>query len=455
MKILSKLLLAFFLVLGISTSDAQNENNPWQIDLGINAVDFYPTGEDAPLGGYFNEYFNVEDHWSILPSISKISVSKYLGDNFSFGVGGSINKISKYGDASVDDLSYYALDGLIKYNVGDVLNLGSFQPYLGIGGGYAWVDTVGAGTLNGSLGISYMFTDNLGLTAQSTYKHSFEDYLAKHFQHSLGLSFRFGGTDTDGDGIYDKNDACPEVPGLEQFNGCPDTDGDGIEDAKDTCPEVAGLAEYNGCPDTDGDGVSDDKDKCPNVAGLAALAGCPDADGDGVTDGDDNCVNEAGPAANNGCPWPDADGDGVLDKDDQCPNEAGTVANNGCPEVVLPTPEVEAQLTSYARTINFNTGKSTFKEEAYPTLQAITAILKEYPKANFMIEGHTDSVGSQSLNQKLSEARANAVMDYLVNNGVSAARLTAKGYGEDSPIESNNTRAGRAANRRVEVKLVK
>jgi OOP family OmpA-OmpF porin len=454
MKILSKLMLAFLLVLGFSTSNAQNENNPWQIDLGINAVDFYPTGEDRPLGGIFNEYFNANDHWNILPSISSISVSKYLGDNFSFGLGGSINKISKFGDASADDLTYYAVDGLIKYNVGEALSLKCFQPYLGIGGGYTWVDTIGAGTLNGTLGLNYMFTDNLGLSVQSTYKHSFEDYLSKHLQHTLGLSFRFGGTDTDGDGIYDKNDACPEVPGLEQFNGCPDTDGDGIEDAKDTCPEVAGLAEYNGCPDTDGDGISDDKDKCPNVAGLAALAGCPDADGDGVTDGDDNCVNEAGPAANNGCPWPDADGDGVLDKDDQCPNEAGVVANNGCPEVVLPTPEVQAQLTSYARTINFNTGKSSFKEEAYPTLQAITAILKEYPKANFMIEGHTDSVGSNSLNQKLADARANAVMDYLINNGVSAARLNAKGYGEESPIESNNTRAGRAANRRVEVKLV-
>jgi OOP family OmpA-OmpF porin len=454
MKILSKLMLAFLLVLGFSTSNAQNENNPWQIDLGINAVDFYPTGEDRPLGGIFNEYFNANDHWNILPSISSISVSKYLGDNFSFGLGGSINKISKFGDASADDLTYYAVDGLIKYNVGEALSLKCFQPYLGIGGGYTWVDTIGAGTLNGTLGLNYMFTDNLGLSVQSTYKHSFEDYLSKHLQHTLGLSFRFGGTDTDGDGIYDKNDACPEVPGLEQFNGCPDTDGDGIEDAKDTCPEVAGLAEYNGCPDTDGDGISDDKDKCPNVAGLAALAGCPDADGDGVTDGDDNCPNEAGPAANNGCPWPDADGDGVLDKDDQCPNEAGVVANNGCPEVVLPTPEVQAQLTSYARTINFNTGKSSFKEEAYPTLQAITAILKEYPKANFMIEGHTDSVGSNSLNQKLADARANAVMDYLINNGVSAARLNAKGYGEESPIESNNTRAGRAANRRVEVKLV-
>ena len=214
------------------------------------------------------------------------------------------------------------------------------------------------------------------------------------------------------------------------------------------------MAEFNGCPDTDGDGISDNNDNCPNTAGLASLSGCPDADGDGIADGNDNCPNQAGPAANNGCPWPDTDGDGVLDKDDQCPNEAGTVANNGCPEV-LPTPEVEETLTNYARTINFNTGKSTFKEDSYPTLQAIAAILKEYPKANFTIEGHTDSVGSKSSNQLLSERRANAVMDYLVNNGISADRLTAVGYGEDNPIDSNATRAGRANNRRVEVTLVR
>jgi hypothetical protein len=69
--------------------------------------------------------------------------------------------------------------------------------------------------------------------------------------------FKFGGKDTDGDGIYDKDDACPEVAGLAQFNGCPDTDGDGIQDSEDACPEVAGLAAFNGCPDTDGDGIAD------------------------------------------------------------------------------------------------------------------------------------------------------------------------------------------------------
>lgn len=455
MKNLNRLMFALLLVFGFSTANAQDDNNPWQFGAGINAVDFYPVGEDAPRGDLFDEYFNVNDHYNILPSLSTLSVSKYLGDNFSFGVTGSVNRIEKYGDAEVKDLSYYALDGNIKYNLGALLKWKTLEPYLVVGGGYTWVDKIGAGTVNGAFGLNYWITEKFGLTAQSMYKHSFEDYLSEHFQHSLGVAFKFGGKDTDGDGIYDKNDACPEVAGLEAFNGCPDSDGDGIQDSKDSCPNEAGLAALNGCPDADGDGVADGNDNCPNVAGLKSLAGCPDADSDGVADNSDNCPNEAGPSANGGCPWPDSDGDGVLDKDDQCPNEAGVVANNGCPEIVLPTEEVQNQLTEYARTINFNSGKSTFKKATYPTLQAISAILKEYPKANFVIEGHTDSVGSESLNQRLSESRANAVMDYLVNNGISAARLTAKGFGESTPIESNKTRAGRAANRRVEVKLVK
>lgn len=449
MKNLSRLLFAMLLVLGYSNANAQDENNPWQITIGVNAIDFFPTGEDAPLGGTFEDFFNVGDHWNILPSLSTISVSKNLSDGFSFGVAGSLNKIEHWGDASVDDLSYYGVDGTIKYNL---LDGKTVDPFLGVGGGYTWVDEVGAGTLNGTLGVNLWFSENIGLTLQTSYKHAFEDYLSTHFQHTAGISIKFGGTDTDGDGIYDKDDACPDVPGLEAFNGCPDTDGDGIEDGKDSCPNEAGLAEFNGCPDTDGDGVADKDDNCPTVAGLKALSGCPDADGDGVTDADDKCVNTAGPAANKGCPWPDTDGDGVLDKDDNCPDVKGTVANNGCPEV---TKEIQATLNEYAKTILFDSGRSSIKSQSEVVLKDITAILNKYSSATFTVEGHTDSTGSEAGNQKLSESRANAVKDHLVANGVSSSRLSAVGHGEAKPIDSNKTRAGRANNRRVEINLVK
>ena len=447
MKHLSKLLVVALLVVGINSIQAQDENNPWQVQFGVNAIDVYPTGDVSSFG---NEFFNANDHWNILPSISYVGVSKHVGDGFSIGARGSLNKISKLGDVSVDDLSHYAIDGTIKYDF--IKRETVLDPFIEIGGGYTWVDEIGAGTVNGGLGLNIWFSDNLGLTLQSTYKHAFEDYGVTHFQHLAGISVKFGGTDTDGDGIYDKDDACPEVAGLEAFNGCPDSDGDGIEDSKDSCPNEAGSKEMNGCPDADGDGVADKDDACPNEAGLPALAGCPDADGDGVADKDDECPNEAGPAENKGCPWPDTDGDGVLDKDDQCPEVAGTVANAGCPEV---TEEVQKQLNDYARTILFDTGKSSIKAESTGVMVDIITILKEYPNSKFTVEGHTDSVGSEKLNQSLSESRALSVKEFLVDKGIEEFRLSAVGYGESKPIATNNTRAGRAQNRRVEINLVK
>ena len=452
MKQLSRLLVVGLLLMGFNNIQAQDENNPWQVSFGVNAIDVYPTNDqDAayPTGTLFSEYFNVNDHWNILPSISYVSVSKYVGDGFSVGARGSLNRISKLGDASADDLSHYAVDGTIKYNL---LKDKKIIPFVEFGGGYTWVDEIGFGTANAGIGASYWFNDNIGFSVQTGYKHAFEDYGVKHFQHTAGISIKFGGTDTDGDGIYDKDDACPEVAGLAAFNGCPDSDGDGIEDGKDSCPNEAGSKELNGCPDSDGDGIADKDDACPNEAGLAALSGCPDADGDGVADKDDACPSEAGPAENKGCPWPDTDGDGVLDKDDQCPDVAGTVANKGCPEV---TAEVQKQLNDYARTILFDTGRASLKTESVSVFVDIIRILNEYPTAKFTVEGHTDSVGSEKLNQSLSEKRANSVRDFLVKEGIGADRLTAIGYGEAKPIASNNTRAGRTQNRRVEINLVK
>lgn len=448
MKHLSKLLVVALLFVGFNSIQAQDENNPWQVGFGVNAIDVYPTS-DFPGSSFGNEYFNATDHWNILPSISYISVSRFVGSGFSVGARGSLNRIDKLGDASADDLSHYAVDGTIKYAF---LKNTVIDPFVEIGGGYTWVDEIGAGTVNGGVGLNVWFTENIGLTLQTSYKHAFEDYGVKHFQHLAGLSIKFGGTDTDGDGIYDKDDACPEVAGLAEFNGCPDADGDGIEDSKDACPNVAGSKEMNGCPDTDGDGIADKDDACPNEAGTAALNGCPDADGDGVADKDDACPSEAGPAANKGCPYLDKDGDGVLDKDDLCPEVPGTVANKGCPEV---TEEVQKQLNDYARTILFDTGKSSIKAESTSVMVDIISILKEYPNSKFTVEGHTDSVGSEKLNQSLSESRALSVKEFLVDKGIEEFRLSAIGFGESKPIATNATAAGKKQNRRVEINLVK
>lgn len=324
--------------------------------------------------------------------------------------------------------------------------------------------------------LSYMqhsgFQAGLGLRAGPLYlgSGSIISVLAsdnsKAFDAYAGLKVPiYHGTpkDKDNDGVVDKLDECPTVRGPKENGGCPwkDTDGDTVLDKDDACPEVAGAVANKGCEweDTDGDTVLDKDDKCPKEAGAVSNGGCPakDTDGDTVIDKDDKCPTVAGDVANNGCPKVevvqevDSDGDTVVDSLDRCPNVRGTVANNGCPAV---SQLVVNELNYYAKTILFNSGKSTIKTQSYKALTDIVNILNKYPEARFSIGGHTDSVGSDALNEKLSDRRANAVMSYLVNNGVNSSSLSAIGYGELYPVDTNDTAAGRKNNRRVEISLI-
>lgn len=179
-----------------------------------------------------------------------------------------------------------------------------------------------------------------------------------------------------------------------------------------------------------------------------------DTDKDGVLDKDDECPEVRGPRNNKGCKWPDSDNDGVLDKDDQCPEIYGAPSNGGCPIKAIDK-TIQKELNAYARTILFDYAKATLKEDSQIVLDEIVNILNEYPDTKFVIEGHTDSLGSNILNLKMSQNRANSVQDYLIEKGIDSARLTAKGYGEEQPITTNKTKKGRAENRRVEINLVK
>ena len=467
MKNLNKIIVALLMLLGLN-SQAQDSNNPWAISFGANAVDTRTSaGDKTKFFNHFNQPFNVKENWNIIPSVSYLQVSRFVGDGFSVTLGGSVNKITKLVTATEGadgnfivknpgDLAFYSADLHIKYSFMNLIKSKVIDPSLHAGGSYNWYGNENTGGFDVGAGLTFWVTENIGLSAQTTYKKSFieRDIVPSFFQHFAGLTFKFGGKDTDGDGIYDRDDACPDVAGSKEFNGCPDTDGDKIIDKDDACPDVAGLAAFNGCPDTDGDGIADKDDACPDVAGLKTLNGCPDTDGDGVTDKADKCPTEKGPRDNAGCPWKDTDGDSVLDKDDKCPDVKGTVANNGCPEQVI-SDEVVNQLNAYAKTILFDTNKATFQARTMPVLESITAILVKYPAAKFSIEGHTDADGKDAANLKLSQDRAAAVVTYLVSKGIGSDRLTSTGFGEANPIDSNKTKAGKANNRRVEVKLVK
>ncbi|MEZ4684489.1 MAG: OmpA family protein [Bacteroidia bacterium] len=261
-----------------------------------------------------------------------------------------------------------------------------------------------------------------------------------------------GCPDRDRDGVLDKDDKCPDEPGIIALQGCPeksqDTDGDGILDKDDDCPTVAGLATFRGCPDTDGDGIMDKADACPDEPGLAKFAGCPDKDGDGVKDGDDACPEVAGLVELSGCP--DRDGDGIRDGDDRCPDEAGVAEMNGCPEV---EEEIIEKLAVITKGVQFKTGSAELKEASKTVLDEIVSIMDEYPAYSIQIDGHTDNVGDDGMNMTLSQDRASACLEYLVAKGLARERMKSAGYGETQPIDTNNTAAGRQNNRRVDFKL--
>ena len=462
MKNFVKIFFVFTLVSLTTQSWAQDKDNPWQFSFGVSALNFNGTNYTSPsasidLGpSLFNEYFNVTDHWNVQSSFSTVTLTRYAENGYSIGFRASVNKFSKLGDTSITPKTIITGD-LVLTKTLSALTFCSLEPYIELGAGQSFVGGDNDYHLNAGAGVSYAVSDKVHLKLNTIYRHnkknngivSYVPDVIPHFQHNLSVAINFGGKDTDKDGVYDRHDDCPSVPGLPEFNGCPDDDGDGIENSKDACPNAAGLLEFNGCPDSDGDGIADPNDACPDVAGLAKFNGCPDSDGDGIEDGKDACPDAAGPRKFNGCP--DSDGDGIADPDDKCPNEAGPSDNAGCPN---PTAEAIEKLNELGAVVQFEFNKSNLRDDAIELLLSVYEIMAKYGNTNFLIEGHTDSSGPKAFNKKLSLERAENVKSHLVSKGVEGDRLSTAGFGEDNPKESNNTRKGRIANRRVEFKVV-
>ncbi len=316
----------------------------------------------------------------------------------------------------------------------------------------------------------------LGIPARSGLSADWETHLGIYLR--LGTAAR----DSDGDGINDDEDKCPneaeDRDGFEDADGCPDLDNDqdGIPDDKDKCPDKAetknGFEDEDGCPDEaddDHDGVPNDKDKCPDKPetknGFEDEDGCPDEldkDNDGIVDSADKCPDQPetknGFEDEDGCPdvLPDQDKDGIPDKDDKCPSEPetknGFEDNDGCPDEL---PKKLAKTFSGAiKGIEFDTGRATILKPSFKVLDIAVGLMKEYPEIKIEVSGHTDNVGEAAANKKLSLERAEAVKTYLVEQGIQAGRVSAVGYGDEKPVADNAKPAGKAKNRRIEFKLL-
>ncbi len=405
----------------------------------------------------------------------------------------------QYNTTQTADYTRYGVGVTGQY----VLNMGRLQVGPLLGAAYRQIDWLGEkeNGLSGYAGLGGIIKvgRNVDLTLDGRYLLDFSDgegVLTKSTYYTwnalVGVRFKLGtwppkAPDSDGDGVPDYRDDCPNTPagaivnsrgcaldsdndGVSDYGdscpntppgvtvdsyGCPqDTDGDGVPDISDECPDTPPGVEVDarGCPlDTDQDGVVNAKDLCPNTPFGAEVDvhGCPfDTDQDGVPDFRDACPNTpfGTPVNDRGCPL-DSDGDGVPDSLDQCPNTYPglEVDSVGCP--------IKNQVL-VLNNVHFEFNRSDLLPDSKNLLNKVAKSLMDQPNVKLEVSGHTDSLGSDAYNMTLSNQRAASVRRYLVGQGLTASNVYSKGYGERQPVASNDTESGRAANRRVEIHLL-
>ncbi|WP_300675047.1 OmpA family protein [Desulfoluna sp.] len=332
--------------------------------------------------------------------------------------------------ANIDvDGQRFSLDALFHFMPDNAM-----RPFVLIGGGALRLDPeVGDSETDVmaeyGAGIKYAVMPNLDLRAELRHVMPF-DRSYNNLAWQLGLTWSFGKRhmamhvmDGDGDGVPDHMDKCADTPTGVAIDhaGCPvmmDGDGDGIPDKMDICPDTpaGAMVDEGGCLlDSDSDGVPDHMDTCSDTPMGQA-------------------VDELG------CPVVlDADRDGVADDQDRCPDTPLGAKSDprGCWVI---------------QGLSFDSGKTLIKVEYLPLLKEVVGVLKANPGTRVSIEGYTDSQGSKVGNQRISEARAKAVQDYLVSKGIGKERLDYKGFGAMNPVADNATADGRRMNRRVELR---
>ena len=367
-------LVLIFCLSVFSMTYSQTPENPWSFDVSVNSV-------------------TVKDEDRSKLSLPTLSLSRYIFGNFSLGLNFSENNV----EVSNKDLYYYSLDGIIRYDISNQTELlgVDIDPYLFAGYGVSKFGDDGnfSNTSFGG-GLNFQLSKNIALNAGVSYKSIGENNAYNHLQHVVGVKFNFGKGDSDGDGVPDKKDHCPDVPG---------------------------LAELNGCPDSDGDGITDDVDNCPN---------------------------EKGPKSNNGCKLDDIDGDGVPNIEDLCPNEKGDSLFSGCPQIPI---SLENFINSTE--IYFDFDSSETKSTETEKVDNLVNQLNQYKHIKISINGHASFEGESLYNKLLSDKRANSVKLMIENNGIDSTRLEVNGFGEDQQKYPNIPPSERAKNRRVQFKI--
>ena len=315
------------------------------------------------------------------------------------------------------DINRYFVNGIKSYPINSNL---SWYGLVGVGYEEIKNELFGnddSGFFNYGVGLKYLVNENFALRAEVRHAIKF-DHGDNNLFYTLGFVIPFG----------KKAESAPIPKPEPQMAPKPvkekvffDDDKDGVINDNDICPQTpAGVkVDERGCEiDSDGDGVVDSKDKCPGT--LA-----------GIKVDKDGCEK-------------DSDKDGVLDSKDMCPNTplGNVVKMDGCTKIIR-------------LHVNFDTDRADIKEIYMSQIKKVADFMKVNKNYKVILEGHTDSRGSEAYNMKLSKRRALSVAKALENLGVSEDRISIKAYGESRPIASNATKEGRAQNRRVDAKFIK
>ena len=476
---------------------AQFVSNPNALVVKKTFIDHY-----TPAQGRLTKFENITGGW-------EIGYFRNLGGpvNLGFPVKLGIAKIPE----EVKNRTLLGVDAVLQLQSFRRDRL--FNPFIFAGIGYTiekFRFKNSYAQIPGGLGVNYNLGNGAFLTAQAEYRYTLGDAERDNIQYGIGLVFLLGTDfgkrdpierlnlseskkDSDGDGLADIHDKCPEEPGRPVLSGCPDSDFDGIADAYDKCPDVMGRADLGGCPDRDRDGIADNEDMCPHEPGP--LNGCPDRDSDGIADADDPCPRTPGENGR-GCPeGMTSEEEAIIvaakksredalkssknnittsmDTDQTTDIAAVTEYGRGNPDEFAQkggntTPsntnnrvhdrdidKSDLDILGLAlRNVQFEVDKAILKQSSYPYLERLVGVMQKYPEYILDIEGHTDNTGNAAYNKELSKQRAKACVDFLRQRGITGNRLQYDGYGEERPVTSNNSSNGRRINRRVEFKLL-